>query len=192
MKIGNQTSFRRSTRIIPMLVMSLLTVLSTGCDKIQEILDPDKDPVTIATAIRGIWEVVGYEIPENSYLTKDEVSGNWQEITDSAYSEKIDKTTSPYYSIIKFTDAAIICLEGGKIFDIVLAEPYPYTLSEDSVITSPFLKSDYATSIWKIKEMTSSGFVLEHFEEGRKNVAPGNADTISLGTRLFINLRRLR
>lgn len=170
--------------LIPVAMLLLLTA-GCACSRLFPFLD-DTTP-TVSEGLPGIWHNVSMDITTVGMSVKDPATGYYHSIPNSSESIKITRE-SPEYAIIKFHNNEITLLGGGFSMNAEMAKPYPYTITQDSVIHSEILTGSFSYNHICITDMTKDSFVMLQTESGE--TIDGDTTVVSRSIRtLFKRLR---
>lgn len=178
-------------RLLAVIMVSLLLATTAGCEKINEIINSNKEPQSVAEGLPGVWEIVSIHYLPGTYSVYESASGKWEIFHREDYIYHVGKD-SPDYFIVKMTDSTMTLLSGGKNLGMALMREYPYRLEQDSIISGGILRSNYENSNWTVKEMKRTSFKLVCSESGRFYHDGQPTDTVADGLDRVISMRRLK
>ena len=174
-----------------LLMAMALIIFGAGCEKINEIIKPNKDPESIAQGLPGVWEIASIHYLSGTYSVYDSAADRWRAFERKDSIINISKQ-SPEYYIVKVTDSTMTLLAGGKDLGLALMREYPYRLERDSIINGGILRSNYENSSWTVREMKRNSFKMVCSESGRLYHNGKQTDTIADALSRIISMRRLK
>lgn len=174
-------------RLMPAILL-LLSFLVSCSDLLpfgedDEVLTPEK-------ILPGIWHDTEVSFTTGQYIVTNPSTGMRMQIETPAYQIAVNKQ-SDYYTVLKFNNSEIIPLSGSKFLDAQLIKSYPYTITQDSVITSNLFKPRYSQSFCYIKNLKKNSFDLVVDEMGDP-LYDSNIDTVCVKETKVYSFSRLR
>ncbi len=173
-------------------VTAMAASLLSSCSELLPFIN--NSTPSVEEGLPGIWATSSLFLSE----------GNFEIYSNSVPRDTISLSTlpseteishgDPLFTIIKFFDNNISLIEGTTLFDSDLLIKYPYSLSENDLISSDLFKKHFRDTEYFISDMTRNSFSLVKKERGFISDPPEDAptDTFCISRTSTINFKRLR
>ena len=138
--------------------------------------------------LAGVWGSMLYSRSEYQMEVVDPLTGE-KTFMEFPAVEIAMTPVDTTYTMFKFEGDEVWLMKSSPFIDAPAGQPFPCTVRENDMVSSPLFPEIYKTSTYQVTELTDKYLKLVHINDG-PSLATG--DTVIYGYRAEITFRRLK